>query len=100
MRRAGAAAPAALLLLLLGLLAAAPARAQLVTTMVARDGLELPCVTVGPLAPIAQTYCVVGTEKQGAVRKSRLGWSGLTVGDDRRVTAVTAGSPADERWRE
>ena len=41
--------------------------------MVGRDGMSLPCVTVGPLAPIAQEYCVRRTEAQGAVRKSELG---------------------------
>ncbi len=80
--------------LLAGAALSTPARAQLVTTMVGRDGMSLPCVTVGPLAPIAQEYCVRRTEAQGAVRKSELGWSGVTMGEGRRVGAVASGSPA------
>ncbi len=80
--------------------AAAPslAHAQLVTTMVNGDGASLPCVTVGPLAPISQEYCVRRTEAQGAVKKSELGASGLSIGldgaSDGVVTAVAPGSPA------
>ena len=85
---------AAVAALLAGAALSTPAHAQLVTTMVGRDGLSLPCVTVGPLAPIAQEYCVRRTEAQGAVRKSQLGWSGLTMGEGRRVEAVAPGSPA------
>ena len=74
------------------------AHAQLVTTMVNGDGSSLPCVTVGPLAPIAQEYCVRRTESQGAIKKSELGASGLSIGldgaSDGVITAVAPSSPA------
>ena len=86
---------AALAMLGLGLVLAAPARAQLVTTLVNRDGVSLPCVTVGPLAPVAQEFCVRRTLKQGWLLKSELGRSGLTFGPDAVVSAVAAGSPGE-----
>lgn len=79
----------------LGLACAGPAYAQLVTTLVDRDGDSIPCVTAGPLAPVAQEYCVRRSLKQGWALKSELGRSGLTISDDGDVSTVAAGSPGE-----
>ena len=81
-----------------GLALPAVGRAQLITTLVDREGVSFPCVTVGPLAPIAEEYCVRRSLRQGFLLKSERGESGLTLGTqggaDGVVTAVQPGSPA------
>lgn len=77
---------------------AAPVHAQLVTGVIDRNGVYLPCVTVGPLAPIVQEYCVRRMLAEGFVLTSELGATGLTIGssgsDDARVSGVQPGSAA------
>ncbi len=86
--------------LALGLaVAPAAAEAQLISTVMDRDGVTGSCVTVGPLAPIAQEYCVRRTLAEGLLLKGEVGVSGLTLQDDgdaalALVAAVAPGSPA------
>jgi C-terminal processing protease CtpA/Prc len=86
---------------LIGLLTAcfAPAvsHAQFVDSMYSPEGINFPCVVVGPLAPLVLDYCVHRLQTEGFLIKTDMGTSGLTVGvagdGDGLVSAVAPGSP-------